>query len=110
MLTLYSKMGEITFSQKGQEKKLDIWSCNALVALAFDYTEPNGLFTRQLYMFIADTKHAKTIVKNYGKNLFEADGEVKVTLNLYYPSAKKVLTIFTKYFGLKVECYYEEVK
>ena len=42
--------------------------------------------------------------------MFEADGEVKVTLNLYYPSAKKLLTIFTKYFGLKVECYYEEVK
>lgn len=43
--------------------------------------------------------------------MFEADrGEIKVILNLYYPSAKKALTIFTKYLGLEVNCYYKEVK
>ena len=36
MLTLYSKMGEITFSQKGQEKKIDIWDGNVLAAFTYD--------------------------------------------------------------------------
>ena len=33
MLTLNSKIGEITFSQKGKEKKIDIWEGNQLAEL-----------------------------------------------------------------------------
>lgn len=110
MLTLYSKMGEITFSQKGQEKKLDIWDGNVLAAFTYDYIDRNGSHSRGLYAFFTDIKQVKKLIKDYGKNMFKADGEVKITLNLYYPSAKKLLNIFTKYYGLKVECYYEEVK
>lgn len=110
MLTLNQKMGEITFSQKGKEKKLDIWDGNVLAAFTYDYIDQNGSNSRGLYAFFTDTKQVKKLIKDYGKNMFEADGEVKFTLNLYYPSAKKLLTIFTKYFGYKVECYYEEVK
>lgn len=110
MLTLNSKIGEITFSQKGKEKKIDIWDGNVLAAFTYDYIDQNGSHSRGLYTFFTDITQVKKLIKDYGKNMFEADGEVKVTLNLYYPSAKKLLTIFTKYFGLKVECYYEKVK
>ena len=111
MLTLNQKMGEITFSKKGKEKKLDIWDGNVLAAFTYDYIDKNGSHSRGLYEFFADIKHVKTLIKDYGKNMFEADrGEVKVILNLYYPSAKKALTIFAKYLGLEVNCYYKEVK
>lgn len=111
MLTLNSKIGEITFSQKGKEKKIDIWDGNVLAAFTYDYIDQNGSHSRGLYTFFTDIKQVKKLIKDYGKNMFEADrGEVKAILNLYYPSAKKLLTIFTKYYGLKVECYYEEVK
>lgn len=110
MLTLNSKMGEITFSQKGKEKKIDIWNGNILAVFAYDYIDQNGSHSRGLYAFFTDIKQVKKLIKDYGKNMFEADGEVKITLNLYYSSAKKLLNIFTKYYGLKVECYYEEVK
>ena len=109
MLTLNQKMGEITFSKKGKEKKLDIWDGNVLAAFTYDFIDQNGSHSRGLYAFFTDIKQVKTLIKDYGKNMFEADrGEIKVILNLYYPSAKKLLTIFTKYFGLKVECYYEK--
>ena len=111
MLTLNQKMGEITFSKKGKEKKLDIWDGNVLAAFTYDFIDQNGSHSRGLYAFFTDIKQVKMLIKDYGKNMFEADrGEIKVILNLYYPSAKKLLTIFTKYFGLKVECYYKEVK
>ena len=42
MLTLNQKMGEITFSKKGKEKKLDIWDGNVLAAFTYDYIEQNG--------------------------------------------------------------------
>ena len=111
MLTLNSKIGEITFSQKGKEKKLDVWDGNVLATFTYDYIDQNDSHSRGLYAFFTDIKHVKELIKHYGKNMFEADrGEVKITLNLYYPSAKKLLTIFTKYFGYKVNFYYEEVK
>ena len=111
MLTLNSKIGEITFSKKGKEKKLDIWDGNVLAAFTDDYIGQNRSHSRCLYAFFTDIKQVKTLIKDYGKNMFEADrGEVKVILNLYYPSAKKALTIFTKYLGLEVNCYYKEVK
>ena len=111
MLTLNSKIGEITFSKKGKEKKIDIWDGNVSAAFTYDYIDQNGSHSRGLYAFFTDIKQVKTLIKDYGKNMFEADrGEVKVILNLYYPSAKKALTIFTKYLGLEVNCYYKEVK
>ena len=110
MLTLNQKMGEITFSQKGKEKKIDIWDGNVLAAFTYDFIDRDGSHSRGLYAFFTDIKQVKKLIKDYGKNMFEDDGEVKITLNLYYPSAKKLLNIFTKYYGLKVECYYEEVK
>ena len=111
MLTLNSKMGEIIFSQKGKEKKLDVWDGNVLAAFTYDYIDQNDSHSRGLYAFFTDIKQVKKLIKHCGKNMFEADrGEVKITLNLYYPSAKKLLIIFTKYFGYKVNCYYEEVK
>lgn len=56
MLTLNQKMGEITFSQKGKEKKLDIWDGNVLAAFTYDYIDQNGSHSRGLYAFFTDTK------------------------------------------------------
>ena len=111
MITINSKIGEATLSENGNKERIDIWDGNVLAAFTYDYIDQNGSNSRGLYSFFTDIKQVKTLIKDYGKNMFEADrGEVKVILNLYYTSAKKALTIFTKYLGLDVNCYYKEVK
>lgn len=110
MITINSKIGELTITNKDKKEHYDIWDGNILAAITFDSTEiETKRPIRCIYAIFDDMQMAKQLAKKFGY-AFGHKETTEISLNLFYASAKKLITIFTKYFGLKVECYYEEVK
>lgn len=76
-------------------------NCDAV----FNYTahDSNGNEVWQLWMFWDGAKHRNTMARKYG-NIFCGARVENIRLNLYYPTAMRVLKILNK-AGYKVTCY-----
>lgn len=101
-----SKMGEMTFKQKGKTFSINIYDGNALAIFISEYKQGDEE-KYVLYNFFADKKHCNKIIKE-NKRLF-SDEVVSIELNLFYKNAQTLLNILVKN-GYKVQCYYKEEK
>ena len=100
------KIGKLTIIRKMKKYDINIYSGNFLAVFVYEYTD-GGNEMYSLYDFFADKKHVSKIISNR-KKLIDKD-VVKIELNLWYKSARQLLTYLVKN-GYKVECYYKETK
>lgn len=112
MITINSKIGEVTLSENGNSERIDIWDGNVLAAFTSDRETEDGKKDRILWGYLYSTDQAKSMAEHYKKKGIELFGAEKVCIrmNLYYPKAKEVVEVLTRTYGYKVECYYEKVK
>ena len=101
-----NKMGEMTVVQKCGSSKVNIYEGNCMAVFINEYKE-DGKDMYQLYFFLCDKKHAKNIVKEYGKLFFDKVRSIK--LNLFYPQSKELFNVLIEN-GYKVTAYYKEIK
>ena len=113
-----NQIGTATLVQKrkfeGEEEKtyryrVYIFDGNCEAVFNTSYTDQRtGKEMWHLFTFWADRGHISRMHKAHG-NIFLGEDIRNIKLNLYYPTAKSVLNILTKY-GYKVTCYNKQPK
>ena len=86
-----------------------IHPANALCAFIYHYRREDGTKMAQLWNFLADTEHARRIIKNSSDHTLLGTSVVSVHLNVYYKEARQLIMQMTK-SGYKVTVYYKEPK
>ncbi len=103
-------IGKVVIKQGERKYNVEIRTGNCLAVFIHIYKNEEckkGECIHQLYMFFADEKHCKNILKNHD-TLF-GDEVVSIELNMYYETCWKLLKYMTL-SGYKVKCYYKEPK
>ena len=101
-------MGSVTLkSRDGGTCKVEMYACNALTIFIHHFKE-DGQKMHNVWNFFGDKKHALACMKGE-KNICGVE-VVKAELNMFWGAdSKTLLDIFTKK-GIKVTCYYKEIK
>ena len=84
-----------------------IHPANCWCAFIYHYKNENGEKMAQLWNFLADTQHAKNIMKEFDTLL--GSSVVSCKLNVYYKEAQQLVKPMAQ-SGYKVTCYYKEPK
>ena len=94
------QLGKMVVKHKDQEFNVEIRRGNCLAVFITDNGEYYSLF-----MFFADEKHLKNLVKDFNGDLFGYE-VVSIELNTRYKESMTMLKYLPK-CGYKVTCYYE---
>ena len=98
------RLGTMIISQKGKEYEIQIRRGNCLAVFIHVSKREDGKYNHMLYMFFADEKHIKNIIKEDGNPFSDEIKSVK--LNMKYKESYVLLKSLIKFFP--IDCYYQE--
>lgn len=98
------RLGTMIISQQGKEYEIQIRRGNCLAVFIHVSKREDGKYNHMLYMFFADEKHLKNIIKEYGNPFSDEIKSVK--LNMKYKESYVLLKSLIQFFP--IDCYYQE--